>query len=1104
MKPITLPEDTHAQLHLGVSEATASAIALKLIQNEAASISVVLTHTLKSMESWRESLGFLNGIINKQDTLAVQLLPELTQSQEADSLEAHCDLITTLTAIRTHTEGSLTILTTPAALLQACPSHDAAMAHSITLKSAQTQSFKDLTDTLAGTLGYAHEAVCEMPGEFAIRGGLIDVYPLNAPTPYRIDFFGDTIESIRPFDPTTQRSEGSLETLVIAGLNQKENASTGNFLDYLPERTHWILHEPARLEANFPDYFQKPERIKSPKPSLADVFEKRGSCDDRWDGLANIEEAFPFFPEDTPKETLHSESLELHRPFVQSTNVGRARLDLEQEARLNFLRKLVSWQEEGYQLFLVTHNASEQERLQEILEETPELKGLAPQWHEGFLSHGFLLSFDHFSWPGLEDKKGIVVVTSNEIFGRYRQHILGTKKRRMPLRSNTDQLLDFSELIAGDPLVHLQHGICLYQGLQQLEIQGSTEEVISLEFDGNTTLHVRLHDAHLLSRYVGLTKTRPKLAKLGSNAWKKTRKNAEQGALDFAAELLRSQAERSVSEGHAFAADNHWQQEFEGSFLFQETPGQLTAIQTAKKDMEQSTPMDRLLCGDVGFGKTEVAIRTAFKAVMDGKQVAILIPTTVLCQQHFTTFKERMADYPIVVEMLSRFRKPAQRKKIAADLKSGKIDIIVGTHSLLSSTISFADLGLLVIDEEHRFGVRQKEKIKQLREGIDVLSMSATPIPRTLHMALMGVRSLSVIETPPQDRLPIETLIKHYDPELVKKAIRLEIERGGQIFYLHNRVQTIDAVALRLQEFFPELRIAVGHGQMDEKELEQVMTEFVRGEYDILVCTTIIESGLDIPNCNTLIIEGADKFGLAQLYQLRGRVGRFTKQAYAYLLLHEHKALVEEARKRLSALREYNQLGAGFRIAMRDLELRGAGNLLGAQQSGHIAGVGFDLYCQLLRQSIAGLKGEPQAKIIRAHVRLNFITEGEAKNDSSVSEARIPPSYIPEARLRIDTYRQLALSENKDSIKTLEESLIDRFGPLPEAVELLLGVTEIRCLAESKGIGWVGTEENKLKCQYATPGEAQYLKIGNRFPRLTAKTPLLKMKEIKAYLHNLK
>ncbi len=672
--------------------------------------------------------------------------------------------------------------------------------------------------------------------------------------------------------------------------------------------------------------------------------------------------------------------------------------------------------------------------------------------------------------------------------------------------------------------MHLSHGIALYRGLTKLETGDGIREVISLEFDDQVTLHVPLQESHLITRYVGLTKAKPQLGRVGSGRWEKARQSAERATLDLAAELLALQAQREAQPGHAFPADNAWQKEFEAAFPFTETPDQARAITDLKADMERTRPMDRLLCGDVGFGKTEVAIRGAFKAVMGGRQVAVLVPTTVLAQQHLNTFRERMAGYPVAVEMISRFRTPREQEGILAAVAEGRIDILIGTHRLIQDDVKFKDLGLVVVDEEQRFGVKHKEVFKRWRAHVDMLSMSATPIPRTLYLALTGARDLSTIETPPANRLPIQTIVKSYDEKLVIEAIRHEVRRGGQVFYLHNRVRSIDLVAARLRELLPGLSIGVGHGKMGAEGLERMMTDFVAGKYQVLVCTTIIESGLDIPNCNTLIIEGADRFGLSQLYQLRGRVGRFKHQAYAYLLLHRHARLLDLARQRLTAIRQHNQLGAGFRIAMRDLELRGAGNLLGAEQSGHIVGVGFELYCQLLRQSVARLKGEKQASLVRASVKLDFVFVGEGAETARAGatnsftalkqaeriegeidriQARLPVEYIAETRLRIDFYRRLAMAGTASQVKEIEAELRDRFGKFGETVRALLLVTEIRTRAEQKGILSVESHGSRLKCLRNSGRRDDFIQLSNRFPRLTAPPPLARLKEVIPFLQNL-
>ena len=590
---------------------------------------------------------------------------------------------------------------------------------------------------------------------------------------------------------------------------------------------------------------------------------------------------------------------------------------------------------------------------------------------------------------------------------------------------------------------------------------------------------------------------------------------------DVAAELLRIQAARESQAGHAFPPDRHWQREFESAFIYEETPDQMRAIAETKADMERAKPMDRLICGDVGFGKTEVAIRAAFKAVMDGKQVAVLVPTTVLAQQHFNTFRERMADYPMRVELLSRFRTPREQGHVVKDLAAGAVDIVIGTHRIVQNDIAFKDLGLVVIDEEQRFGVLHKEKFKRLRTLVDVLTLSATPIPRTLYLALTGARDMSTIQTPPHDRLPVETIVAQYDERIIRDAIQRELNRGGQVFFLHNRVMTIqDDGATVCKNCCPHARIVVGHGQMDADELEEVMTKFVNGEADVLLSTTIIESGLDIPNANTIIIDRADRFGLSDLYQLRGRVGRYKHQAYAYLLLPRHAGLLTDVRKRISAIKQYSTLGSGFKIAMRDLEIRGAGNLLGSEQSGHITAVGFELYCQLLKQSVSSLKGEKVKPRVEVRIALDFLAAGEniseerRVNAAATSEiaaqprergvptakssphASLPHNYVTEPQHRIEIYRKLAQATDKPALDALQKELRDRFGPLPPPVELLLAVGELKILASEKAVTAIEVEEDKLKITRHN----DFITLGGKFPRLTKKEAKARLKEIKRLL----
>jgi transcription-repair coupling factor (superfamily II helicase) len=1034
----------------------------------------------------------------------------------------------------------LAVFTTPAALLQRVPALEDYAANELMLAKGRTHPFQALLEKLR-SLDYDAEALCEAPGTYAVRGGIIDLYPVNAAQPYRLDFFGDDLEDIRELDPVTQRSGATVEQVTLAASPRLALApSLSGLAPYLSPATRLVLVEPSLLD----ETFSLLARENSGSPTLAPILARVAALD----AISDLDEAAALFDDASSgsavdEHTWDSESLAHHRRYPSDDLIAQERLAAEEQARHEFLTLLARWHGEGALLSIVAPKESEEKRIQEILAAHPAAKKLRPRFLRGQLNEGFRLAMPRdAASAGLQascpSASVQVVVTETELFGRQRARRAQTGRRAVVHRAQVDQLLDFADLVEGDFVVHIQHGVALFRGITKLDTRDGLREVISLEFDESVTLHVPLPEAHLISRYVGLSKVRPQLGKIGSDRWQKTRAQAERATLDLAAELLRIQAARDAQPGFSCPPDNDWQREFEGAFPFAETPDQLKAIQAAKADMERPRPMDRLVCGDVGFGKTEVAIRAAFKAVQAGKQVAILVPTTILAQQHANTFRERMAGYPVAVEMLSRFRSRAESTRIVAATAAGQVDILIGTHRLLNKDIHFKDLGLVVIDEEQRFGVKHKEQLKALRVSVDVLSMSATPIPRTLYMAMTGARDMSVIETPPVDRHPIQTIVKTYDEQLVVDAIRHELRRGGQVFYLHNRVQTISLVAARLRELLPDVDIGVGHGQMDEHELEEMMTAFVAGRHQVLVCTTIIETGLDIPNCNTIIIEGADRFGLSQLYQLRGRVGRFKHQAYAYLLLHRHTRLVEIARERLNALRTHNQLGAGFRIAMRDLELRGAGNLLGAQQSGHIVGVGFELYCQLLRQSVARLKGDKQAASIRASVKLDFVFVGEgsppekasvatdlASSPSSSSsyqaikaaadveagsvfvdkiQARLPVSYIGETRLRLDLYRRLALASSAPQLKEVETELVDRFGKFGDEVRALLQVTAIRVAAEQKGIVSVETDGSKLKLIRAGAGRRDdFIQLGGRFPRLTAPKPLARLKEILVFLGNL-
>jgi len=752
-------------------------------------------------------------------------------------------------------------------------------------------------------------------------------------------------------------------------------------------------------------------------------------------------------------------------------------------SRALFQEQLNEWRNQGWQIGLVAPGKAERHRFFEILErEEDDLTCV-----EGRLPRGFVFP-----------EQKLALLSTLEIFGR--QHLPGTRGRsRESHQRNAAAIAGVHELNEGEFVVHADYGVGEFIGLVDGE---EGREELGIEYQDGATLHVPIDQSHLVSRYVGIGGGKPKLNKLGDRRWKKSRLTAEAAVMDYAAYLLRLQAERDSQKGHPHPPDGQWMQEFEASFPFTETPDQGKAIEETKIDMESPRPMDRLICGDVGFGKTEVAIRAAFKAVSGGTQVALLAPTTVLAEQHWRTFKARMSDYPFEIRLLSRLQSPAEVRETLEGLRDGKVDIVIGTHRLLSAGIEYQNIGLLVVDEEQRFGVRHKEILKERFRLIDVLTLSATPIPRTLYLSLMGARDMSTIDTPPPNRLPVQTSICAYDERLIRNAIRRELTRGGQVFFLHNRVATIETMKERLENLVPEASVVVGHGQMDRENLENVMHHFVEGKADILLATTIIESGIDIPNANTIFIDRADRFGLADLYQLRGRVGRSGRRAYALLLLPGELLAGGDAKKRLSAIKQYTELGSGFKIAMRDLEIRGAGSLLGTKQSGHITAVGFELYCQLLQQSVEQIQGKTGQQRADAQVRADFVTYSEGQWDGSGDRlpAFFPRSFGPDPEMRVAAYRQLASARSEKEISAIEKNWRDRFGRFPDPVVHLLEINRLRVIASNKGVQVV--EINKDRFMLQRNGE-YILPPGGKFPRLSSSKSNDKLREAISLLKSL-
>jgi len=993
----------------------------------------------------------------------------------------------------------------------------------IILRVGQNVEREELLERLA-RLGYRREEMVEAPGHLAVRGGLIDIYPLGAEEPVRVEFFGDEIESLRPFDPATQRSVGELEEIVITpavvpvapedfrpGLDllRKEFQQTSARLKKsrpeaareLEERMGVLL---ARLEAGdwpegvmslqpffyprqaiLPDYFNRPPIIILDEPLRLKEEAKRLEKQ-RLEILTQMLEGGQALPSQglayagvEEMENLLAKYQRLYFTLLprraglqvrQAIGVGAQGLPSFQGKVGLLVQELGRWRRQGYRIILMAADSGRLEALRQNLASEgvevaarQDLSSLPPPGQvtvvPGHLRQGF-------SWPQAK----LVILGDAELYGPVR------RPRRPKTPRVGGKITSFTDLKEGDYVVHVNHGIGRYLGIRQLEVGGVKKDYLLIQYAGNDRLYVPVDQISLVQKYIGGEGHVPRLYRLGGNEWAKVKGRVQEAVRAMAEELLTLYATRETVRGHAFSPDTPWQREFEEAFPYTETPDQLKAIAEVKADMERPKPMDRLLCGDVGYGKTEVALRAAFKAVMDGKQVAVLVPTTVLAQQHYNTFKERFGPYPVKVAVLSRFSSPREQRETVEALARGDIDIIIGTHRLLSEDVAFKDLGLVIIDEEQRFGVAHKEKLKQLRYTVDVLTMTATPIPRTLHMALAGVRDMSLIETPPEDRYPVQTYVVEYSPELVREAIRRELDRGGQVYYVHNRVADIDHVAFTVQQLVPEARIAVAHGQMAEEDLEAVMLDFIEGHYDVLVCTTIIENGLDIQNVNTLIVDEADTLGLAQLYQLRGRVGRTNRLAYAYFTYRPDKVLGEVAEKRLAAIREFTALGSGYKIALRDLQLRGAGNFLGPEQHGHMLAVGFDLYCQLLEEAVRKLRGKglPERKQPPgASVELNV--------DNYLSD-----DYIPDAALKMEFYQRLMAAKEPAELDEITAEMIDRFGTPPRAVENLLLMTRIRLLAGELGILHVqqrsGEVELKFGSGHRLKGE-KLLQLSQIFPR---------------------
>lgn len=1007
---------------------------------------IIVVESSARAEAMLEPLRYFLSAASASDGALAVFLPSLDAMPWAE-LPPHPEILETRAmSLWRFVTGQAQVLLAPvgAAMLRyQAPETYAGLARNI--ERHAELPLEDLIRDLEST-GYARAEMVEMPGQFAFRGGIVDVFPPEAMRPVRIELLGDTVESLREFDPATQRSVGPITRVALPPLLETARpvgnrgsvdeieaegafpATRGaNSLFDLAARPLVILDEPSAIEEaarNFADRIAESSAASGEEDAAAgfafncEAFLKEVSKQQRL-----VLEQLSIGADAQYARTLRTQTTaHYHGNVAAFMTESRARITtgervIVSSATLGDLERMADLCHEyemAYQLAEVDETVSGVRLAGDstagsvpalVLARTPLAEGVAfPDCHLTIYGTGDLFD-SHVSTPG-KQRAG-----SSKFFS------------------------DFAELKPGDYVVHVDHGIGEFEGLRQLKTDSAIGEFMLLRYADDARLYVPLARMDLVQGYRAIEGVTPQLDKLGGTAWATRRAKVKKSLTDMADQLIRLYASRKLTGAHAFPPDTPWQKEFEDAFEFDETKDQIAAIADLKRDMQKPVPMDRLLCGDVGYGKTEVAMRAAFKAVMDGKQVAILAPTTVLVFQHYETMRRRFAAFPVTIEMLSRFRTAAEQKKSIVAIESGKADLVIGTHRLLSKDVKFHDLGLLIVDEEQRFGVAHKERIKELRKDVHVLSLSATPIPRTLHMSLMGVRDLSVIETPPKDRLAIQTVVAPFEEGLVRRAIEEELARKGQVYFIHNRVESIYSLAALVQKLVPKARVVVGHGQMGERELEAVMLKFMHDEADVLISTTIVENGMDIPRANTIIINRADRLGLSELYQLRGRVGRSNQRAYAYLLVPPDTTLTPLARRRLSALKEFSELGAGFRIAALDLELRGAGNLLGRQQHGHINAVGFDLYTKMLERSVAELRGETSAPELRATINLGV-------------DVRIPPGYIPSENLRLRTYKRIAEMTNEGQREEILKELEDRFGAPPQAIHNLLDYALLKVMAE--------------------------------------------------------
>ncbi|MGF7002012.1 transcription-repair coupling factor (superfamily II helicase) [Lachnospiraceae bacterium PFB1-21] len=934
--------------------------------------------------------------------------------------------------------SEVTIVTSIEALMDTLVSKSFIESRIIRIKENDSLDLEKLTKDLVAS-GYERVEQIEGLGQFALRGGIIDIYPITAEEPVRIELWGDEIDSMRTFQVETQRSlENIGEVTVFPASDYYEERRNQSFLDYFaPEETAIFLDEPLRIVEKGEGLEQEFLEAQSRRVlEGVDVAESESLIFTTSQVIKKLNgyHCVGFYTLDTKKRGFK---------VVGSASVHGQNVNPYNRSFELLTKDLKRLKREGYQVLLLSASRSRAKRLAEDLRDYS-LHSFYSEDLDQEIAAGEIMTSRGYVETGYEyPMLKFVVIAESDIFGKVRK-----KKKRKTYEGR--KISNFQELQVGDYVVHENHGLGIYQGIEKIQVEKNAKDFMKIAYAKGGNLYIPATQLDLIQKYAGADAKKPKLNTLGTKEWGNTKKKVRGAVQEIAKELVELYAKRQEEKGFRYGKDTVWQQEFEELFPFEETEDQLHAIEDVKRDMESDKIMDRLICGDVGYGKTEIAVRAAFKAVQENKQVVYLVPTTILAQQHFKTFSQRMKDYPVRVDLLSRFRSAKEQKQTLTDLKKGLVDIVIGTHRLLSADVKYKDLGLLIVDEEQRFGVKHKERIKELKTNVEVITLSATPIPRTLHMSLIGIRDMSVLEEAPNERMPIQTYVMEHHNEMVREAIEREVARGGQVYYVYNKVEDIDQVTGKLQKLIPDVTVAYAHGQMRENKLEGIMLDFINGEIDVLVSTTIIETGLDIPNVNTMIIHDADKFGLSQLYQLRGRVGRSNRMAYAFLLYRRNKLLKEVAEKRLSAIREFTDLGSGFKIAMRDLEIRGAGNLLGASQHGNMEAVGYDLYCKMLNEAVRHLKGESSAP--------DFTTTVDISVD-----AFIPDTYIKSGNQKLDMYKRIATIENEKDKDDITDELIDRFGDLPKKVEVLIAVAMLKARAHEAYITSIEQKQDELK-----------------------------------------